>query len=257
MPRPTRLLSALGLLAALCAWLLLPGCVKYKQTLTVMPDGSGKVDVVMGMSNAQRTAPGAPADPFAALSVPELARNPQGFVAFTEPRAEDRDGYRIVTVTCYFEDIGELTFGSGMGQGGGAADAVTYDFAEDRLTVRRPLVGQTAAAFRTDPVEIPDGDLRAVLAQGLQGMELSERFVLPGPVTEAGPLAVDGRSAEASVAGAAALDRYDELVGTWAGVDQLEIRFEPAAWPAEAEAAWKQELADAKANWARLARGGG
>ncbi len=246
-----RTLPALALLAAACVLLLLPGCVKYKQTLTVQPDGSGKMDLVMGMSSVRLAELPEGSDPFAALSIESLRDNPQGFVAFTEPRPEDRDGFRVVTVTGYFDDVSQLGFAGGLGAGAEGLDAVAYGLEPGVLTVRRPLFGQAAAAFTQQDMDLSDAELRRVLVPAVAGLELEDAFVLPGRVTEAGPLEVDGRTASAGVRGAAALDGYDGLMSRYGGVDTLRIRFEPTAWAAPAKAAWQQELADAKKAWAR------
>ena len=247
-----RTVSALAVFAAACVILLLPGCVKYKQTLTVQPDGSGKMDLVMGMSSVRLAELPEGSDPFAALSIETLRENMQGFVAFTEPRAGDHDGFRVVTVTGYFDDVSQLGFAGGLGAGAEGLDAVAYDLKDGVLTVQRPLFGQAAAAFSQQEMDLSDAELRRVLVPAVAGLELEDAFVLPGRVTEAGPLVTDGRTASASVRGAAALESYDDLMSRYGGVETLRIRFEPSAWPAASEAAWKQELADARKAWVRL-----
>lgn len=250
----TRRFPLLLALLAACVALLLPGCVKYKQTLTLMPDGSGKMDLVMGMSLAELARLGPEKDPFASLSVAALARNPQGFVAFSEPRAVDRDGYRVVTVTGWFENVNELAFAGGDV---GDLESVGYAFSEGKLVVTRPLAGQAAKAFRDEPVDLGNEELRRVMAPMIAGMELEEAFVVPGPIASAGPLAVDGRRASASTTGNAVLDGQAEIVGRFAPLERLEVVFRPEAASPAASAAWARELEDAKAAWARLTAGGG
>ncbi|BAM02665.1 hypothetical protein [Phycisphaera mikurensis] len=257
MPDSKRRFPSVCLALAACFALLLPGCVKYKQTTTVMADGSGKMELVMGMSLAELARLGPEKDPFAALSVEALAKNPQGFVAFTEPRARDVDGYRVVTVTGYFEDVNQLAFAGGGIGGDQELESVSYTLAESRLTVQRPLAGQAAAAFRDEPMSLENPELRRVLAPMLEGLELEESFVVPGAVTSAGPLAADGRRATASVAGAEVLDRHDALLDAFAPLERLEIDFEPQALSPSASEAWARELSDAKTDWARLLGAGG
>lgn len=237
---------------AACVLLWLPGCVKYKQLLTVEPDGSGRMELVMGMSLARLAQLPAGDDPFAALSIASLANNPQGFVAFSEPRAEDRDGFRVVSVTGYFDNVNDLGFAGGVGADAEGFDIVTYRFEPGRLTVNRPLSGQAAAAFGASPIDLSDPELRRVLAVEMIGLEFVESFAVPGQITDAGPLAVNGREARAGVAGDAALNRYQEAIAAADQLDRVVIEFEPAEWSPEAQAAWKAELADAKAAWARL-----
>lgn len=249
-PRPA--LACLFLCACLVA--LLPGCVKYKQTLTVQPDGSGKVELVFGMSDPQLALLGPDADPFAGFSVAALAENPQGFVAFSRPRVQDRGGFRVMSFTGYFDDVSDLGFAGGAA-GGEGFDAVSYALSDGVLVVRRPLAGQAAAAFRQEGLDLGDEEVRRVLAPSVAGLELEERFVVPGRVRSAGPLAVDGDAASASVNGADdALGRHAELMDAYAGLDRVEVRFEPREPSAAEAAAWARELRDAKAAWAQIVR---
>ena len=248
---PSPRLTFLCLLACACLAAFAPGCVKYKQTLTVHPDGSGKVDLVVGMSDPQLALLGPGADPFEGFSVAALAQDAQGFVAFTRPRAEDRDGFRVLTVTGYFEDVGAL----GLAGGGGVGfDAASYALEDGLLVVRQPLSGQAAAAFRQQDLDLGKEEVRRVLAPSVAGLELEERYVVPGRVTAAGPLAVEGDAASASVAGAAVLDRHAELMDAYAGLDRVEVRFEPHAPSERDAAAWARELQDAKAAWAQIVK---
>ena len=99
----------------------LTGCVKDKKALTLMPDGSGKLDFRLGF-NAKLIEDTVGAmmpeggeggsmtdDDPTDLDLAEIQDRYQGFVAFTMPKVEtSSDGWKYVTFTGYFDDINKV-----------------------------------------------------------------------------------------------------------------------------------------------------
>ncbi len=116
-------IKAAMLVLVMIAAVSLTGCIKDKKVLTLMPDGSGKMEFRIGF-NAKliedtvgaMMPPGAEsedesddADP-TDLDVGDLRDKFEGFVAFTEPKVEDgSDGWKYVSFTGYFEDINKVS----------------------------------------------------------------------------------------------------------------------------------------------------
>ena len=83
----------------------LTGCVKFKQTTTVMPDGSGKIHLSVGMSDQMLAmAQQQGENPFDEMSPLKLDEDSKGIVAVTKPEVNEhnigllilRGSYRLV-----------------------------------------------------------------------------------------------------------------------------------------------------------------
>lgn len=246
-PRPAALLLV-ALLAALS------GCVKFKQVVTVQPDGSGKMHVSLAI-NEQMLGMAGDEDPFADFSVDGLAeQEAAGWAAFTEPRVFSVNGFKTVEFTGYFHDINAVRMGDTEPPDGGPdADAAaerstTFRMEGGRLTVIDGIVAQMISEMGADP-SLNDPATRAMMAPMMQGLEIRETYVLPGPVDAAEGYTVDGRTATLTVTS-------DELLGdrpfTVAALEDgtAEIVFEPGGW--DDEDGWRAEFAAAQAAWAEL-----
>ena len=160
----------------------LSGCVKFKQVLTVQPDGSGKMHISMALSE-QMLGTAGDEDPFSGFGVEELAaQEASGWIAFTQPRVYSADGFKTVEMTGYFRDINAVVFGGGLPEND-APDtepelSTTYRMADGQLTVTGGIVAQMIGKMGTDP-SLNDPATRAMMAPLMQGLEISETYVLP------------------------------------------------------------------------------
>ena len=248
-PRP----AALILVALLAC---LSGCVKFKQVVTVYPDGSGKMHVSMAISEQMLEMAG-DEDPFDDFSVHELTRQEaSGWAAFTEPQAYSANGFKTVVFTGYFRDINAVTFGGSAvdddgGGGGGdeqAEPSTTFRMEGGRLTVTGGIVAQMIREMGPDN-SLNDPATRAMMAPMMQGLEISETYVLPGAVQAADGYTADGRTATLTVTTDDLLgDRPFTVVALEDGV--AEITFAPADW--DDENAWRAEFAAAQEAWAQV-----
>ncbi len=239
--------------APLLALLLfgLAGCVKFKQQITLQPDGSGKMHLSIAIDEAMLTAAG-DQDPFEDFSIEALIQQEAtGWAAFTEPRIHQADGFRIVAFTGYFRDINRVRFGSPRHPGGaGLGPGTTFRLNEGRLTVTGGIVAQLISEMGQDP-SLNDPATRAMMTPLLQGLEIQESYELPGPVQTAAGYTVQGRAATLTVDSA-------QLLGTPRfTVAELEdgtaqILFTPVPTSAESQNAWQTELAAAETAWTSL-----
>ena len=238
----------------------LPGCVKFKQVVTVFPDGSGKMHMSMAINEQMLTMAG-DEDPFADFSIHELAdQEALGWSAFSEPRVYSADGFKTVEFTGYFLDINAVSFG-GDAPAGDEADApadgeidqapepsTTFQLVDGKLTVTGGMVAQMINEMGSDP-SLNDPQTRAMMAPMMQGLEISETYVLPGDVQQADGYTADGRTAALTVTS-------DDLLGdqpfTVAALEDgtSEITFDPAPW--DDQKAWRAEFAAAQAAWTEL-----
>jgi hypothetical protein len=233
--------------------LALTGCVKFKQVWNINPDGSGKMTMSFGVSEQMLQMSGGE-DPFADATDPaKLAeREADGWAAFTEPQVKTANGFKTVTVTGYFEDINQVSFN---GDGGNEEMRPTnYVLDGNTLAIQNPLLGQFLQSMAEDP-SMADPQMKMMMAPMLQGMELTERYELTGPVTSAEGYNREGSTASYTVTGQ---DLLGDELPTIDGMDdnRLSITFEPGGWDG-GEQAWNEELQQAKEDWAAIKAGEG
>jgi hypothetical protein len=239
-------------LAALAALMTLmlgtTGCLKVKQTMTLMPDGSGKVEMTMGFSEAMLAMMPPDQDPFAELSVAALSEDPSGFVAFTEPEISEADGYKMATFTAYFEDVNELEMDGPDGQ------PVFYALEEtDAGTVL--TVSTSAVRGMMQQMEMQGGAEQLQDPQAkemIAGMEVSETFIVPGTVTDAGGIDTDGNSVSLAVDADMLIDGKAPESYTEGDDAGLTITFTPGDVDEDAVAAFQAEMEAAKATYEEL-----
>ncbi|MFI4859658.1 MAG: hypothetical protein ACIAXF_03135 [Phycisphaerales bacterium JB063] len=164
----TTVLLALGVLLA-------GGCVKMKQIVTVMPDGSGKLEFTMGVS--QMLVAQAGENPLDQFTLEEMAGDemPQGIVAMTAPQKWEEGGFEYVTFTMYFDDINEVAGPEGETEEMFANYTFTNDGDGCTLTVNGGMALELSANY-----EKPGADELQMMQQMMNGFEIVERYVLPG-----------------------------------------------------------------------------
>lgn len=169
------LTRTLPLFALTLCLLLAGGCVKVKQIVTVMPDGSGKLEFTFGVS--QMLAAQAGEDPLEEFTLENMLDEglPEGVVAITEPQRWEDGGYDYVSFTMYFDDINEVS----APEGDAGEMFANYEFVSGdggcTLTVRDGMMQQMMTDY-----EKPGPDEIAMMGQMLEGMEMVEHYVLPG-----------------------------------------------------------------------------
>lgn len=243
---PMRLFSMFVLTAAVC---LTGGCVKMKQVLTLMPDGSGKLAFVLGVSDS--LAPNGGRDPLAQYALENLLEEggiPAGVVAITPPERWEDDGFNYVAYTMYFEDINafEAEGSSDLGEmfaaysfePNGAGDGGT-------LTVTGGMMRRVLGEY-----EQREPDEQEQMRKEMQGIEIVEQLVLPGAVEAVDGVDVDGSTASI-VLGLDTLINADGPIAELDGGPMTLVVPEYSVDP-EAAQAFAAEMGRAVAAWQEL-----
>ena len=248
--------------AGLCGLpLLLGGCFKLRTTLTLMPDRSGKMEITIGsplfaLAEDEAGAGEGAGDPggldLEKLKTGDLEGMP-GLVAATLPREVEIDGMPCVVFTAYFEDIDQFRLGDGP--------------AEEPQFVLRPHEkghvleineGEEGAGMDSWKEMTPEEreQMKPMFLQMVKGLEVTQAYHLPGPVLEAeGMATVEGRTTQSvftdedmikMLNGEAPAARAAPLAG------KKRILFGPSQVTEAEQAAFREELAQAKAEWAKL-----
>ncbi len=81
------------LLCAVVAVTALSGCIKFKQIVLIMPDGSGRMDLTMGVNQVlMQQQGGENAEDPTEIDLLELGEDSEGLVAFTKPKRTVENG---------------------------------------------------------------------------------------------------------------------------------------------------------------------
>jgi len=175
-----RTLNALAITMLLALLTTVAGCVKYKQVITLMPDGSGKIDVDFALSEQMiQLGQQQGDDPFKQMTPATLAEGSEGIVAFTQPKKQKKDGYTSLSFTAYFNDINQVKLG-GMEDEDDADPPMTFAYKRDgrsaTLTARDTMTLDVARTYEP----LSEEQKAQGAAKMLDGIYFNETFVLPG-----------------------------------------------------------------------------
>ncbi|MEM8784138.1 MAG: hypothetical protein AAGE65_14985 [Planctomycetota bacterium] len=237
--------------------LAVPGCVKFKHALSVKPDGSGRIELTFGFSDAMLAHQGEDAFSFNRLDA-LIAQEDRGFVAFSAPETWSEHGFTYQRIRGYFEDVNRVVIEGDEDTNAGEEPPGPTTFAFDSdggtLTISRCLLEQVALELTdvsaSDPLE------RAAFAAMLEGLRIEESVTVPGEVTAAGPFEIAGTTAVGVIDGAAMLDEQGTVLTVWRNAGAVEVKFEPNGWDDAERDAWRDELAAAKEAWSAIKEGG-
>jgi len=102
--------------------LVLSGCIRVENKTLVMPDGSGKVTIEMGFNEQMFKGMAAMMGGMSGtnvnmgdldmdlsdLSPTDLEEGSEGFVAFSRPEQTTENGWKVIKIRAYFEDINKV-----------------------------------------------------------------------------------------------------------------------------------------------------
>jgi len=172
--------------AAAVLLLALGGCLKAKQDIVVMPDGSGKVVLTLTMRMKGDAAQITEAELMAG-DPDEIFDKVHGLAALTRPAAEKKDGVVTVRMTGYFDDMNALKF-MDDGEGAKAKPKQEYAFRREGET----FVLETKGNLLSDDAPQRGGTDPELLKQREEffkamftGFEFRQDVTLPGKVTSA------------------------------------------------------------------------
>jgi len=234
-------LALLTLLLALVS--ATAGCVKLRQVVTLMPDGSGKIELRYALSQAMIDLARQNGDePFAQVRPGAMSEGAEGVVAFTEPTIEEMGGYTYLTYTAYFRDINQLTI-NGLGEGTPAQYRYTRQGDSATLTLSHGVILSMVADYE------PADDANANdVRQAMAGMIMQEHFVLPGNVLSDPGVRTQGNTAQIDLSIDNLIDG-DGPIETLHGMDSVTFEIEEVITSDADVAAFNAELEAAVAAW--------
>lgn len=230
----------------------LSGCMKVKQDIVVMPDGSGKIVLTLSMKLRGEAAKITEAELMSG-DPDEILEKVHGLVALTRPTTEEKDGTIFLRMTGYFDDVNALKF-MDDGEGAKAKPKQEYAFRREGETFVLEAKGNLLAD------EVPergaaDPELTRQREEFFKamftGFEFRQEVTLPGKVT-----AVEGFGGRAERTASYQVSEKDLQKPS----DQKKIneasRFKASCARSEVTeaeaAAFRKELEKAKAEWTSL-----
>jgi hypothetical protein len=238
------------ILAPALLLLAVSGCMKVREELVVMPDGSGRLTLTFSIAAKGEAGKFTQAELMSG-DPDELQAKVRGLVALTRPTLEEKDGVVRIRMTAYFDDVNALKF-MDDGEGAKAKPKVEFTFRKDgeafTLEEKGNLLAEEEPERRAGDAEVQkfrEEMFRTMFA----GFELRHDVRLPGSVTVIeGFGSKDGRVATLSVGekelqksadlkkvGAVSLFRAScgksEVTDSEAAEFRREIEVAKAAWP--------------------------
>lgn len=222
----------------------LTGCVKFKQTMTLMPDGSGKFDLVIGLSEQLvQMAKQQGENPFDEMDPKNLDEDSTGIVAFTKPTQKKEGGYTYLSFSAYFKDINEVELG-GPEEG---EEAATFTYTRDgesaTLTAEDTMV--LSAVKNHEPVSAEEKQFAAAM---MAGMLFSEAYVLPGGFEDIKGVKAEGSTATIEMTQDHMLDGTGPIKEL-KGVEKLVFKISGIKEDGDAMKAFKAEMEAAIKEW--------
>lgn len=228
------------------------GCMKIREQLLVMPDGSGRLSLTFTVQAKRETAKITEAmlvsgDP------DEILDKVRGLAALTRPQAVEKGDVIEIRMAAYFDDVNALKF-MDDGEGAKAKPRQEFTFVREGETCSLEIRGNLLAEEAPEPdAKNPEAEkARAELIKAMfSGFEFRHDVTLPGKVLVAeGFGSSEGRTATYAVGEKDLQSPADQKKVNSA------IRFKATCGKSEvtdSEAAqFRKELEAAKAGWAEL-----
>lgn len=225
----------------------LTGCVKFKQTMTLMPNGAGKIEMNIGMSEQLiQMAKQQGENPFKDMDPLKLNDDSKGIVAFTKPTQKTEGGYTYLTFSAYFEDINAVELGSPED----GEDPLTFSYIREGKTATLTVEDSMLLSAVENHEPMADEE-KAFAAQMLAGMLFSESYVLPGAFED-----IKGVDAKDNIA-TLEMDSNDMLNSTGPikdlkGVEKLVFKITEVKEDDAAAKAFKAEMEAAIKEWEKM-----
>lgn len=222
----------------------LTGCVKFKQVMTLMPDGSGKIDLSIGLSEQlMQMAQQQGENPFDEMNPMKLSEDSKGIVAFTKPIKKTEGGYTYLSFSAYFEDINAVELGSPDDTEEPAKFSYVKKGKGATLSIEESMI--LSAIADHEPISPEE---KAFAAQMTAGMSFIESYKLPGSfedikgVTSADSTATIEMTQEHMLNGTGPIADLKD-------VEKLIFKISEIKEDADASKAFKAELEAAKKEW--------
>lgn len=227
---------------ALCT-LLTAGCVKYKQIITLMPDGSGKIQYIVGISEEVQQNLDDDDEFFDQFSPDIMKERAQGVAAYTEPVRYKEGDFNYVTYSAYFNNINEVLLLAPEV----TEQKMTYKFEKaDDGSATLTVNGGVLQWLAKDIGPLGAEELKEI--QTLEGLELTEQYVLPGEAEVLEGAALLDNTATLLVDVEALLKQTGPLPAL-KGKESYTFKIPEVALDEEVVEAFKAEMAAAVEKW--------
>jgi len=241
-----------SVVAPLLLLLGLSGCMKIRQELLVLPDGSGRLTMTFTLKGGGDASSFTQAELMSA-DPDEIFQKVRGLAALTRPVLEKKDGVVRIRLTGYFDDLNALKF---MDDGEGDHAKPKQEFRYTRegeaatLEIRGNLLAEEGPAAGARSPEF-DQHREDLMKSIFAGFEFRSEVRLPGRVTIAeGFASKQDRNVIYSVG--------EKDLQTLADQKKINdaVRFKVSCGKSELSpeetAAFRKELEAAKAGWEEL-----
>ena len=241
-----------------CALGLLSGCLKMKEDLVILPDGSGKLLLTLSVKEDNEMAKEKFTEEELMSEDPEkMLKEMPGIVAFLRPKLEKKNGFVTITTAAYFEDVSKVRIiGENDGGEGNKAlnefkfrkegDGFVFEVGGDKVGEGLKEIGGNEDA----PPELKK-QMEAMIKEMLKDFEFTIQVKMPGAVKEVSTFQKkEGRTATFSV-GEKDIAGMNDMKKISA-MSTLKAVCGPSEVSADEQAAFKAELEKAKAEWAEL-----
>jgi len=241
--KSVRVASAIALLA-------FSGCMKIREEIVVMPDGSGKLSLQFTIRQKGEAARFTE-DELLSADPDELQDKIRGLVALVRPTVDRQEGVVHLRMTGYFEDLNAVKF-MDDGEGGKAKPKQEFSFRKEGETMvvelRGNLLAEEAMPEREKADPAVTKQLEDFFRSMFEGFDFRQDVKMPGKVT-----AVEGFQSRAERTATYQVGEKD----LQKPADQKKInevaKFKVSCARSEvteAEAAdFRKELEKAKADW--------
>jgi len=241
----------------------LSACVDIEQNVTLLPDGSGKLEFKLSIKSDQ---PGA-ANFDDAANPDEMEKNVKGIVAWAQPVEEEKDGWKRIRLVGYFDDINKVKFVEpAMEEGAEAKEMLSFELkktdkgfelvTKDQFSndMTKELGGAEGGGGGDDEFA---KQMKEMMKQMIKSFKMSFVSTVPGKVAESkGYTSTEGRNATLKLDGQLLADVVD-------GKEEAKKKLESikgerrVSWAAndlpESEAsAFKKELGAARLAWPKI-----
>jgi len=231
---------------------LFSGCLKVREELTVMPDGSGRILLTFTIP-AKGEAAKFTEEELMAADPDEIQEKIKGLVALAKPTAEQKDGAVKLRMVAYFDDLNALKF-MDEGEGDKAKAKQEFAFRREGETFTLEITGNLMAddapeRGKTDPELTRQRDefFKAMFV----GFEFRQEIRMPGRIT-----AIEGFQSREDRTASYAIGEKDLQKAE----DQKKLndakKFKVTCARSEVTdadaAAFRKELEKAKADWVEL-----
>jgi hypothetical protein len=224
------------------AFLLLPACIKMKMKVLVYPDASGKVEIVTGLSETLAALGEEGEKGLTGMSGDQMMKQSEGIRWATKEEYTEGD-YECSKIVGYFDDINNIKIGETSFLFEKAEDgSFKLEFADK--STKDALAGQDNPFGGTESDE-QKAMIRSMVKAMMSGTEIAYEFHLPGEVTEAEEMKVNGRDARYVIDVDRLLDLMENPEAAEKGIGGVVLA-KPAGDLTEELAAFKKEMAGAK-----------